>query len=156
MKIKYEEIDAGALDLVEPLWEKLRKHHEVRSSHFAQHYAGRTWVARSTELLEKARTGAMHVDLAKDLESGEVVAYCVSTISSESSDRKGCLESIFVEPNYRENGIGDNLMLKALDWMNGKQAKTIVIEVGVGNEAVVSFYSYYNFHPRTIILQQVK
>lgn len=153
MRIKYEEINAGALDLIEPLWEKLRKHQEVCSPHFAQHYAGRTWVARRAELLEKARTGALHVDLAKDLVSGEVVAYCVSTISS---DRKGCLESIFVEPNYRENGIGDNLMLKALDWMNSKQAKAIVLEVGVGNEAVLSFYNRYDFHLRSIILQQVK
>jgi pyruvate-formate lyase len=56
MRIKYEEIDAGALDLVERLWEKLRKYQEVRSAHFAQHYAGRTWVGRRIELLEKART----------------------------------------------------------------------------------------------------
>jgi len=68
----------------------------------------------------------------------------------------GCLESIFVEPHYRRNGIGDNLMLKALHWMNGKQAETIVLQVGIGNEAVLSFYSRYNFHPRTIILQQTK
>lgn len=104
-------------------------------------------------MLEKAKAGALHIDLAKDLDSGEVIAYSVSTVSS---DGKGYLESIFVEPNYRENGIGDNLMRKALDWMNDTRAKTIVLEVGVGNEAVLSFYRRYNFHPRTIILQQAR
>ena len=76
-----------------------------------------------------------------------------STVSSEGMGR---LESIFDESDYRRNGIGDNLMLKALDWMNDKQAETIVLQVGVVNEAVFSFYSRYNFHPRTIILQQTK
>jgi ribosomal protein S18 acetylase RimI-like enzyme len=152
MKIEYSEISARDLDIVGPLWEKLRKHQEVRSHHFAQHYASRTWKARRTELLEKAGTGAMHIDLAKDLDSGEVIAYCVSIVSANG---EGFLESIFVEPNYRENGIGHNLMQKALDWMNDKQAQTIVLEVGVGNETVLSFYSHYNFYPRTIILQKV-
>jgi hypothetical protein len=40
--------------------------------------------------------------------------------------------------------------------MNGKQAETIVLGVGVGNEVVLSFYSRYNFHPRTIIVQKMK
>lgn len=153
MKIEYGEIGARDLDIVGPLWEKLRKHQEVRSHHFTQHYASRTWKARKTELLEKAGTGAIRINLAKELDSGEVIAYCVSTVSANG---EGCLESIFIEPNYRENAIGHNLMQKALDWMNDKQAKTIVLEVGVGNEAVFSFYHRYNFYPRTIVLQQVR
>lgn len=153
MNIEYDEISACDLDIVGPLWEKLRKHQQVRSQHFAQHYASRTWKARRGELLEKARTGALHIDLAKDLDSGEVVAYCVSTVSS---DGKGCLESIFVEPSYRANKVGDNLMRRALDWMSDKQATTIVLVVGVGNEAVLSFYSRYNFRPRSIILQRLR
>ena len=55
MLIEYQEIDASSLDLVGPLWEKLRKHQEVLSKHFPQHYANRTWQARRPELLEKAR-----------------------------------------------------------------------------------------------------
>lgn len=151
MKIEYREIDAGAIDLIESLWEKLREHQGARSPHFAQHYANRTWRARKTELLEKARTGALCIDLAKDLDTRKVVAYCVSTVSSKG---KGCLESIFVELDYRGNGIGDSLMLRALEWMNNRQAKTVVLEVGVGNEAVIAFYNRYDFYPRTILLQQ--
>jgi ribosomal protein S18 acetylase RimI-like enzyme len=153
MRIEYEEIDANSLNLVESLWEKLKKHQKVRSPNFAQHFADRTWEARRSELLVKAKNGALHVDLARDVEVRRVIAYCVSTVSS---DRKGCVESIFVEPNFRKKGIGRNLMLEALGWMNSKQAEAIVLEVGVGNEAVLSFYSRYGFYPRTIILQQAK
>lgn len=151
MTIEYREIDASALDLIGSLWEKLREHQGARSLHFAQHYSNRTWGTRKTELLEKAKTGALCIDSAKDLDTRKVVAYCVSTVSSEG---KGCLESIFVEPNYRGNGIGNSLMLRALDWMNNRQAKTVVLEVGVGNEAVIAFYNRYDFYPRTITLQQ--
>lgn len=151
MTIEYQEIDASALDIIGSLWEKLREYQEVRSPHFAQHYANRTWQARKTELLEKAKAGGLRIDLAKDLDTRKVVAYCVSTVSSKG---KGCLESIFVEPSYRGNSIGDSLTLRALDWMNNKQAKTVVLEVGVGNEAVIPFYNRYDLYPRTIILQQ--
>ncbi|MBI4267264.1 MAG: GNAT family N-acetyltransferase, partial [Chloroflexi bacterium] len=69
---------------------------------------------------------------------------------------KGCLESIFVESDYRGNDIGDTLMAKAIEWMNSKKVQTITLDVGVGNEEVLSFYSRYGFYPRTIVLQQKK
>jgi ribosomal protein S18 acetylase RimI-like enzyme len=151
MKVEYQEISARDLDLIAPLWDKLRKHQETLSPHFSQHYANRTWAARRSELLETGRTGGVHIDLAKDTDSGQIVGYCVSTISS---DRKGHLESIFVEPHCRGNGIGDILMVRAIEWMNSKKAQTIVLDVAVGNEAVISFYRRYGFYPRTIVLQQ--
>ena len=151
MTIEYREIDANDIDIVGSLWEKLREHQRAKSPNFAQHYANRTWGARKTELLEKARAGALYIDSAKDLDIKKVVAYCVSTVSLKG---RGCLESIFVEPNYRGNDIGDSLVLRALNWMNHKQAKTIVLEVGVGNEDVIAFYNRYDFYPRTITLQQ--
>ncbi len=76
-----------------------------------------------------------------------------STVSSEGM---GCLESIFVELDYRRNSIDDNLKLEALDWMNGNQAETIMPQVGVGNKAILLFHRCYNFHPITILLQLSK
>lgn len=151
MRTEYSEVDARDLDIVGPLWERLRQHQEGRSRHFAQHYASLTWKARRTELLEKAGAEAIRIDLVKDSDSGEVIAYCVSIVSASG---EGCLESIFVDQHYRGNGIGHSLMKKALGWMNDKQAKTIVLEVSVGNKEVLSLYSDYSFYPRSIILQK--
>lgn len=152
MNIEYSEKDAADLELVEPLWQKLREHQRVRSPHFPQHYANRTWQARKAELLDKAGTGGIRIDLARDSDSGELIAYCVSTVSY---DKQGRLESIYVEPDYRKHGIGDNFMRKALAWMNHKQARAKTLIVGAGNEEVLTFYSRYGFYPKHITLEQV-
>ena len=153
MKIQYLENDKQGLDLIGPLWEKLKEYQKVRSQHFPDHYAKRTFDQRKMDLLEKAESGALRIDLARDLDAGELVGYCVSTISG---DGQGRIESIYVEPNYRQSGIGDNLMQKALHWLDGMQAKTKMLIVGAGNEGVFTFYSRYNFHPKHITLEQVE
>jgi diamine N-acetyltransferase len=149
--IEYQEVAAGNMDIVAPLWDKLRKHQEVLSPNFSEHYVNRTWQARRAGLLETAGTDGMHIDMARDKDSGRLVGYCISTVSP---DKKGCLESIYIEPDFRGSNIGDTFMVKALEWMKYKKAQAITLNVGVGNEAVISFYKRYGFYPRTIVLQQ--
>jgi len=151
MRIEYTENGPRGLDLVAPLWEKLRAYQQTLSRHFPGHYANRTWQARRAELLEKDWTGALHVHLAKDLDTGKTVGYCVSTVSQ---DGQGRLESIFIEPDYRNQGIGDNLMQRAVDWMNERQARTKMLIVGTGNEEVFNFYRRYRFYPKHVTLEQ--
>ncbi len=81
----------------------------------AGHFAKMTWEIRKKELLEKSRNGAIRVDLARDKNTGVLVGYCVSTVSEK---RQGEIESIYIEEDYRRSGIGDNLMKKALSWMD--------------------------------------
>lgn len=151
--IAYSEKGKQDLDSIAPLWEKLREHQRVRSPHFPQHYARRTWKRRKAELLEKAKTGGLHLDIAADSKTKKIRGYCVSTISS---DKQAQLESIYIEPEYRKAGVGDELMQRALAWMNEMQVKTKTLIVGVGNEEVLSFYSRYNFYPKYITVEQVE
>jgi diamine N-acetyltransferase len=151
MRIEYLEIAANDLDIVAPLWDKLRKHQEILSPNFSEHYARRPWKARRAGLLETAGHDSLHTDLAKDKDTGQAAGYCISTVSP---DKKGCLESIYVEPDYRGNDIGDTMMVKAIEWMKSQKAQSIILNVGVGNEAVISFYKRYGFYPRTIVLQK--
>ena len=99
----------------------------------------------------KKRRLKLHTDLARDIDSGDIVGYCISIVSA---NRKGCLESIFIESSFRNHGIGKALILKALSWMKDEQVQAITLEVGVGNEEVLPFYSQFGFNPRTIILQK--
>ncbi len=153
MKAEIIEIASQDLDTIGPLWEKLNEHQKARSPHFSRHYARRTWLARKTELLETSKNGSLRIDIAKDLDTGNLIGYCVSTVSA---DRHGCLESIYLEPDCRKYGIGDALIKKALDWMNEKQAKTKTLIVGVGNEEVLSFYARYGFYPKHITVEQIQ
>jgi hypothetical protein len=52
--------------------------------------------------LHKAEAGVIRIDVVKH--SGSMVGYCVGTISSE---REGVLESIYLEPAYRGEALGD-------------------------------------------------
>jgi ribosomal protein S18 acetylase RimI-like enzyme len=153
MMIEYAEKGKQGLDSIAPLWEKLREHQRIRSQHFSEHYARRTWKQRRAELLQKSESGGLHVDVATNSDTRKIIGYCVSTVSS---DRQGQLESIYVEPSNRQFVIGDQLMRRALTWMTEMRAKTKTLIVGVGNEEVLKFYSRYGFYPKHITVEQVE
>jgi len=150
---EYVEIDSGNLDSIATLWNNLREHQRNLSPHLSDHYEKRNWKSRKTELLQKSETGGFHAVVVIDQRMKKIIGYCVSTISP---DRLGCLESIYIEPEYCQSGIGDNLMRQALQWMDKKQVRTKTLTVGVGNERVLGFYSRYGFYPKHITVEQVK
>ncbi len=152
-RIKYAHDDQKALDQVEALWEGLNQYMGERSTYFKQHFAAMTFKKRKADLLKKTDSGIMRVDLAIDQLNGEVIAYLVSSVSS---GKIGCVESVFVSAAYRGFGIGDKLMRTALAWMEEKGAVEKVVEVTVGNEQVYGFYGRYGFLPRQTLLKQVK
>jgi diamine N-acetyltransferase len=153
-KIEYKETNEKGLDLIAPLWRKLRDHHKARALEvFSEHYEKMTFDLRKKQLLEKSRDGAIRIDLARDRNTGALIGYCVSTISEKG---QGEIDSIYIEEGYRRCGIGDNLMKKALKWMEEHSVKGKMLEVASGNEEVFTFYSQYDFYPRSIILRQVE
>ena len=151
--IEYSEKTGSDLDLVKPLWEKLREHHQDVSHYFKGHYSQVTFDFRRKSLLEKSRKGALRIDLAEDRKTGEYIGYCITSLTAE---KLGEIESIYIEPPYRRYGIGDRLMQRALQWLDKNQAKKKILGVGEGNESVFAFYRRYNFYPRTTILEQKK
>jgi ribosomal protein S18 acetylase RimI-like enzyme len=153
VKIEYTETDRQGLDLIVPLWQKLNEHHRLRSPYFPGHYSRMTWEIRKKELIDKSRNGSMRIDLARDGNTEALIGYCVSTISEK---RQGEIDSIYIEEGYRRCGIGDNLMKKALKWMDEHSVKGKMLEVASGNEEVFAFYNRYDFYPRSTIMRQVE
>jgi ribosomal protein S18 acetylase RimI-like enzyme len=105
-------------------------------------------------LKERYDNDSIHITLALDGE--KLIGYCISIASDFLGEKRGEIYSIYVEPEYRGGIIGDNLMERALKWINGRGARRIVLAVGAGNEAVFAFYARFNFYPRITVLQQVK
>ncbi len=153
--VEYRVTDQRDLDLIGPLWEKLRAHHaaRARSPDQAEHFAHMTFDTRKKGLLEKARKGALHLYLALDSQRNQIIGYCVSTVSE---DKQGEIESIFVEAGYRRQGVGGSLMQQTLKWMDSLRVASMTIEVASGNEEVLGFYGRYNFYPRTLVLHSSK
>jgi ribosomal protein S18 acetylase RimI-like enzyme len=154
VKVVYTEISEKDLDMISPLWKKLRQHHIDRSSpYFAGQLEKMTFKLRKKILLEKAGNGAIYIDLARDKSGNTVTGYCVTTVNDK---KVGEIESIYVEEKYRRHGIGDNLMKRALLWLEGHGATRIILGVAAGNEEVFPFYRRYGFYPRATILEQVE
>lgn len=65
-------------------------------------------------------------------------------------------DSIFVESDYRNMGIGDKLMNKALDWLDREGTTTKALMVIYGNERVFRFYRKFGFQPRAVRLIQTE
>ena len=150
MNIEYSVVDKKGIDIVVPLWEKLNEHHGRLSQNFTYDYPGRTWETRKKEFLGEAAD--LRIDLAKDTDTGELVGYCVSSITS---DKLGEIDSIFVESDYRRSGIGDHLITNALNWMKELSVTRILVQVMVGNEEVHPFYKKYGFLPRTTVMMRI-
>ena len=150
MAIVYNTGSTELLDAVGPLWEKLNAQHAAHSPHFAEDYAARTFAWRKAYFLEKAESALLRVELARDGGTGHDIGYCVSVVTEAA----GVLESIFIEADYREQGIGDTLMRHALDWMDGHNVPMKRVVVAVGNEQAFGFYARYGFQPRHTVLQQ--
>lgn len=141
--------DKEILDTVEPLWNKLRKHHEIKSNHFSNTFKNFTFEQRKKKFSAESN---MKVDLIRDKNKDLYIGYCISTISEKLI---GEVDSLFVEQEYRKFGLGDSLMKRALEWLNSNKAKTIIIGVAEGNEDVLEFYQRYGFYKRRIILEQI-
>lgn len=151
MNIKYIKLNNSQIDVIKPLWQKLKVHHHELSTHFPQRYLQSKFEERKEEILEKSENGELKIDIVKDDEKNEYIGYCISSISE---DNVGEIDSIFLDENYRSSGIGNKLMNRALDWMKKKGVKSKKIVVAVGNEELLSFYEKFDFLPRHIILEQ--
>lgn len=150
--IIFIEADARGLNLIQLLWEKLNQHHLQQKSDFKEHYENFTFPERCETLLKKSICGKMHIGMLKDKESEIMLAYCITTISS---DREGEIDSIYVEKDYRGRGFGDILIKRSLEWMDEEGVKKKTVRVSAGNPEAVSFYERYGFRPRSLMLEQV-
>jgi ribosomal protein S18 acetylase RimI-like enzyme len=148
MTIHYITGGTELLDAIGPLWEKLNAQHAAQSPHFGEDYAARTYAWRKADLLKK--DGNLRVELAQDVDTGNAIGYCVSLVTEDA----GVIESIFIEADYRGQGIGDALMQHALDWMDEHDVPVKRLVVAVGNEQALGFYARHGFQPRHIVLQQ--
>lgn len=150
MNISYKELDINQIDLIKPLWEKLKLHHGHLSAHFKERYVEFTFQERKAQLLNKSENGTLRVEIVQDKNKNKFIGYCISSISN----LEGEIDSIYLDEEYRSFGIGKELMEHALKWMDENKIEKKKIIVAAGNEDLLSFYEFYDFFPRHIILEQ--
>lgn len=148
--LEYIEGSKELLDLVQPLWEKLNRHHKIHSNYFPEKFSQQTFAIRKNKFMCEDNLD-VKIDLVKDKETEIYVGYCISTVNREGI---GEIDSLYIEKEYRKFGLGDQFMVRALAWLDHKQVKTKIIGVAEGNEAALDFYKRYGFYTRRTILEQ--
>ncbi|WP_461614323.1 GNAT family N-acetyltransferase [Clostridium sp. Marseille-QA1073] len=138
------------LDSIKPLWEKLNNHHRGNSNNFSHNYEKFTFELRKEKFYNKDLK--VNIDLVKDLDRRTYIGYCISTINL---DLVGEVDSLYLEREYRGQGIGEELMERALIYLNENDSKKKIIGVAEGNEEVLNFYKKFKFYKRTIILEEI-
>lgn len=139
------------LDDIQPLWEKLNQHHKEISPHFSYEFQEYGFSRRKARLLQKYGNGQLRIDVTQS--RARNIAYLISAVTEKGV---GEIESIFVENEFRGQAIGDELMHRALAWLDEQNVHTKVIEVAVGNERAYAFYARFGFSPRVVTLKHRK
>lgn len=130
------------LPQIRPLWNELKKHHVEVAGVFSPVYARADWESRRADLERKAFDDKLRVDLVTC--GSELIAYAVSTIDHKCI---GEIDSLCVKEQYRGQGIGKQLIRRAIDWMESEGAKSYTLQVVHGNERAMSLYQSLGFLP---------
>jgi ribosomal protein S18 acetylase RimI-like enzyme len=152
-KFFYRDVGKEGIEGVRPLWEKLNAHHADLSPRFGEAMRARTFDVRKQKLLAKGGADRIRVDLVSAGLDNPAVAYCISTVSD---DGVGEIDSIYVRGDLRGQGLGSELMRRALAWLESKNVAAKIVSVMSDNEEAVAFYRRFSFHPRTILLQETR
>lgn len=145
MDIELIECSLDNIELIKPLWKKLRMYHEEKSIHFKRDFSELTFEKRIEKIKEKAeKNGKVKILIAQDSSSKNNIGYCIGSVTS---DNRGDVDSLFVLKDYRNYRVGDKLLREIIKWLEENKVDEIYIGVASGNEEVFGFYENYGFYP---------
>lgn len=127
------------------LWEKNREYHENISEHFGSIYSSLVFEERMNpfSLFDK---DYIKISLAENSIDGKLLGYCISTIENA----EGQTQSLHVDENARNSGIGKALMDSHINWMKNNGCNSITITVAAENTSTIQFYKTLGFRTNTL------
>lgn len=94
--------------------------------------------------------------LAVARDGDRVVGHLVGKLSRPDSYRRECiavLESIRVQPEHRDAGVGTVLVQHFLEWARDREAAQASVSAYAANGAAQRFYARHGFAPMTTTLR---
>lgn len=146
--ITYKRLSIRHLSEIKPLWEELNKIHLADSVYFKEHYQSFSFETRSSKWM-KLQEDDIFI-LVAQTDDSTPIGYCVSTIDI---DKNAEIDSLFVDINFRQQGIGRELIEKSKEWFQKSNCTSIRLSVSYGHESVLPFYMKSGFFPRLTTLE---
>ena len=152
-RIEYSEVDEKQVHLVEELRAQFVPFNQGLMPDFPEEYSDEAMERNLARFLGKAERGAMRIFLARDRGTGRYVGFCMTTLDAHG---EGCVDSFFVEADYRGSGIGRELFQRCLDWLDGQRAVSVKLDVLPGNDGARRFYERFGFRPLSVKMKRLK
>ena len=149
--ITYKELEIDDVSRIEPLWKELITYLKEKSKLHKQEYVNKTFEGRMKGYYDKISNGYYRILVAKD--ESKDIAYCLSSITK---DKIGEIDSLYINPLYRNKGIGEYLIKDAFMFFDQHQTVKDIVQASEGNEEVLSFYEKQGFFMRYYTLSRNK
>lgn len=136
---------------VEALWLKLKDFHIDNFPVWSESLRAGNFADRVISLKETASNGALLVEIAQA--DGLNIAFCISVIDKDGA---GEIASLFVDQEYRQQGIALRLVQSSVQWLREHKATPICIDVMAGNDAALKLYEKEGFVKRVHRLEWIE
>jgi len=143
--LKIIEVNRDEIDSIKTLWESLNAHHLAKSTHFKSHFSEFTFEKRMAALNKRDRL-IVYVAEYKN----ENIGYCIASVDGLIGE----IDSLFIKTEYRSQGVGEELMILALQWLEKQNCETIRVSIAEGNENALNFYRRFGFMERLVVMQR--
>ena len=138
------------VDTIVDLWVRLAESQRAHGSHL---FGDRNRTAVRETVVQ--RVVAENVRIART--DRRIVGFVMVTIDSgryEQAETRGIVENIFVEPAYRNQGIGSELLNAGEELLREAGADILALEAMADNESARQFYRAHGYAPHRIELEK--
>jgi len=142
--IIYTDFEKHQLPLIEHLWNENCKLHNKTSLYFEKEFDPSIFRKRLTawDIIDIFRFTVAQVN-------SEIIGYCISSVQRE----KGLIESLYINPTYRRQGVGRTLIESHISWFKRYKCSEIEVTTVFGNEDAIEFYKSIGILPKTITMR---
>jgi ribosomal protein S18 acetylase RimI-like enzyme len=155
--VRIESPDTDAADRIADLWVRLAEDQQQHGSHLKSEANREDITENITRSIVGDGLRVARAEADDDVESGTVLGFVMFTIDIgpfETDVTRGTIENIYVEPEYRNQGVGAALLSAAEDALAERGADVVKLEVMGNNEDARRFYGGRGYEPHRVQLEK--
>lgn len=154
-----ERPDTDAADTIADLWVDLAAEQRRVGSHL-QAGANRDTIGENVRraiVADGLYVAVAEADDEFDADPGAVLGFIMFSAGNEllaTTVTRGTIENLYVRPEYRDRGIGGELMTTAEEKLAARGVDAVKLEVLADNEAARRFYERHGYDPHRVQLEK--